>query len=408
MAEKVNVKPRATNVEEVLFTNDGTTINDAVERVLSTAPSGAVSGAIGDSFYGINHRQTPAPISINKDRHGFTFFTRPRLNMQEANIRTVRQLTPLLNKTSASIQRIIRCTLDPELAWGRPPVECPFVDPQLAFIPILSNHLIEMNGWPDIEAPTFTSHEGIFKEAISFVDGVTQNYNTYDITANFRNLPGDPISSLFLMWIHYMSMVYLGTMVPYPDAIINNEIDSNTRIYRLVMDSTNTRVQKIAATGAAFPITVPLGAIFNFSTERPFNQGLDQITVTFRCMGAQYMDDILIDEFNRTGALFNDLLSNKYFTLHRDKSNNPYWTNPYYTKVDLDALPIFNNRGYPRIDPITYELQWWVSNDEFKYRLPRLNDKQNPHNLIGNVNQQRVQPLDVFDTINNATGQNNG
>lgn len=383
-------KPRATNADDILFSNDGKTIGDFVERVLTNTPGGPVSTAIGDSFYGINHRQEPTPISINRDYHGLAFWTRPRLNLETSNIRTVRQLTPLMNRAAESIQRIIRCTLDPELMWGQtgPAIPCPFVDPQQAFIPILSNHLLEMSGWPDVEAPTYTSHEGIFKEAVSFVDGVTQRYDTYDITASFRNLPGDPITTMFLLWIHYMSYVYLGTMVPYPDAVIQNEIDSNTRIYRLVMDSTKTRVQKIAATGAAFPISCPIGAAFNFAADRPLNQGLDQITINFRCMGAQYLDDILIDEFNRTTALFNDTMSEKYFTMKRDANRNVYWTNPFYTKVEMDALALFNNRGYARIDPVTYELGWWVRNEDYQSRLPLLFDRQQPNRITGTTGNQ--------------------
>jgi hypothetical protein len=38
----------------------------------------------------------------------------------------------------------------------------------------------------------------------------------------------------------------------------------------------------------------------------------------------------------------------------------------------MSALPIFNNTGYPRIDPTTYELQWWVDNQMYQYYLPVL------------------------------------
>ena len=33
------------------------------------------------------------------------------------------------------------------------------------------------------------------------------------------------------------------------------------------------------------------------------------------------------------------------------------------TKVPATLLTLFNNRGYPRINYNTYELEWWVSKD---------------------------------------------
>lgn len=354
------------------------TPNRVTEEVFRTTALGSVTTAIGDSFYGLNHRQQPKAISINKDFYGLTFFTRPRLNLTTENLRYAapgqsRVLAPLLTERSDSIQRIIRCLLDPDLAKRDGvggPIASPFVDPQQAFIPILTNNLLSIAGWPDVIAPTFTSAEGVYKESFSMVDGLTQNYGTYDITANFRNIPGDPINLLFFAWITYASLVYQGMMVPYPDMIINNEIDYNTRIYRLVLDSTKTRVQKIAACGASFPWNSQLGASFNYEADRPINNGNDQITINFRCMGALYQDDILVYEFNRTVGMFNPSMAEQQFSRRQIDRDNWEWTNPYNTKVPLEALMIFNNRGYPRIDPITYNLDWWVSNQDFQQLWP--------------------------------------
>ena len=55
-----------------------------------------------------------------------------------------------------------------------------------------------------------------------------------------------------------MSLVFEGKLVPYFDYMAENTIDYNTRIYRLVTDSTHMYVTKIAATGYAFPISVSI------------------------------------------------------------------------------------------------------------------------------------------------------
>ena len=61
------------------------TINTTLNDVLRTTSIGSRDTAIGDAYYGINHRGSPAPISINRDTHGLTFFTRPQLNLTPDN-----------------------------------------------------------------------------------------------------------------------------------------------------------------------------------------------------------------------------------------------------------------------------------------------------------------------------------
>jgi hypothetical protein len=362
-------KIKQPSVAEILRKSKGVSVGDSLDRLLQKTPTGQVSSAIGDTFYGINHRQQPGALQINKDYFGYTFFTRPRLNLTSENLRAVRQMTPLLSTDKSSIQRIIRCLLDPELlATG---IEANFVDNQQAFIPVLSNNLLSMSGWPDVVAPFSSSQEGMYKESFSLVDGLTQNYGTYDITANFRNIPGDPITLLFLTWIHYMSSVMQGLLMPYSDMVVNNEVDYNTRIYRLVMDQSKTRVQKIAACGAAFPTSAPIGAAFNFEADRPINAANDQISIHFQCMGAMYQDDILIYEFNKTVALHNDSMRAELFSdFAPNASSKVEPTHRTYQKIPMEALGIFNNRGYPRINPLSYNLEWWVSKEDFATNLP--------------------------------------
>lgn len=341
--------------------NLGTAANnvDQVQLLSQISPS---STAIGSSFYGINHRQTPPAISINRDYYGLAFFTRPAMNLTTANLQTHRLFTPLLTADNNSLPRAIRSLLDYTLY--KDGIQSPFVDPQQAFIAPLTNHLLSLNGWPDISVQEFQSHEGLYKEVYGFVDGnIAEAVRSYELTATFRNIPGDPITAFFFYWCQYMAAVFEGTLVPYPDMIFENEIDYNTRIYRLVLDSTKTKVQKIAATGASYPLNAPTGAAFNFDSQQgPLNATNDQITINFRCFGATYLDDILIDEFNRTVVMFNNNMSDA-------KRSGAY------TKVPMSALPIFNNTGYARIDPNTYELEWWVDNQQYQYYLPAIQQK---------------------------------
>lgn len=342
-------------------------VNVSLDDLSQNSAIGSLSDSMTNNVYGFNHRQTPLAIPINKDHYGFTFFTRPQMNMQSVNIRNLRIMMPLVTAGEISYQRALRCTLDPRLIAGYGSndsdtdqvdrnIRCDLIDNTQAFIPMLTNQLISISGWQDITVPTFSEKEGIYKNGYSMVDGTTINYSTYDITATFRNSRGDPITSLFYYWTHYMSSVFEGTLIPYLDMITENEIDYNTRIYRIVLDSSKRYVQRIAATGAAFPIAVPIGGIFDYSNEKPYNDVNSEIAIPFRCMGAMYNDEVLIWAFNNTVKAFNpnmrDLLREQRMVLLNSS----------------DYLELFNNRGYPYIDPKTYEFQWWIDKDLWESR----------------------------------------
>jgi hypothetical protein len=146
-----------------------------------------------------------------------------------------------------------------------------------------------------------------------------------------------------------MGNVFEGRMVPYMDYLVENVIDYNTRIYRLVLDVNKDKVKKIAATGASFPVSVPTGSFFDFNNDTPYSDQNKDISIRFRCLGAEYLDDILIREFNETTYIFHGRMRDGL----REK---------YMTKIDKRYLPLFNNRGYPHINETNYDLEWWVDN----------------------------------------------
>mgnify|MGYP000502861168 FL=1 len=106
---------------------------------------GPISTAISNNLFGINHRQTPSPVPLNRDHYGLAFFTRPQLNLQDENIRNFPLLLPFLTKDPTSYQLAIRNLLDPRVGrgWGGYTARTSdLIDQEQAFIPILTNHLI--------------------------------------------------------------------------------------------------------------------------------------------------------------------------------------------------------------------------------------------------------------------------
>ena len=314
---------------------------------------GSLSQIQTNTFYGLNYRATSAPVPVNCDIDGFTFFTRPRLNFSNGNLFMDRMFRGLLSDNQNTVQRYIRVMLDP-IAQREDNITCPIVDPLNPFIPLLSNTLLSLSGWPDIQADTYTSEPGVVKEEFAMIDSSTRLNGVYSLTANFRNIAGDPITTMFALWVKYASLVYEGIMKPRMESILTRRIDYTTRIYRLVMDSNKQFVQKIGACGAGFPTASTIGASFNFNSENPYSSENDQISIPFTCMGANYLDFRLVIEFNTLVQNYNPGM--------RDANRK----SRYRKLTTHEEKDYFNYRAYPLIDLDSMELEWYVSNDLYK------------------------------------------
>lgn len=353
------------SADDIIYEAEKISIRDKIYQTSEESALGNIGNSIGRAFHGINHRGQPGLIPINKDYHGLTFFTRPELNFSDKNLKGDRILTRLLSNHPNSMERIIRCYLDSRLqagSFGEHPIQAPLVDNNQAFISILTNTLLSISGWPDYTNNTFNSEPGMYGEEFGHIDGPPDIYKSYDVTASFRNIVGDPVTKMFYYWSRYAKLVHEGiSLVPYPENIIERRIDYNTRIYRVVLDESKRFVTEIAAPGASFVLSSPTGAKFNYESDKPINDSNDQISIPFRCYGWISHDDILIDQFNRLVTRFNPGM--------RDDSRVVAGKNGY-KRVPMETLHLFNNYGYPRINPITRELEWWVSSAVFDHFLP--------------------------------------
>ena len=360
-----------------------------------TQPTGNMKRAGTNNLYGFNHRNVKTPVPENREIYGLTFFTRPQLNFSDQNLTRNRKFYPLLSKDNMSIQKYVRCMLDPRL--NRPGMNfnywftednikhimdgaksaggnelddiekvisflrkqsqkadidvCPLVDPYLGFIPVLSNNLISLSGWPDIAMSSYTSDQGHKREQWIMMDSAYEYLEAFTLSATFRNTRDEPILLMFQMWELYMAQVFEGMMMPYMDMIVNNEMDYNTRIYRLVLDETKRFVKKTAACGAAFPISVPTGKFFDYSSDEPYNESTKEIDISFQCVGADYNDYITINEFNWVSGMFN----NNVRSLLKNGDS------AHMVKIPRSIANLLNHRGYPIINPATLELQWWIN-----------------------------------------------
>lgn len=323
---------------------------DSVNRLSKAAGFARTYGPISDLYGGLDHRNAGSSFQKNTDHQGLVLFTRPDMNLSYNNVMADRKLRPLLSDQPKSLHRSLRLMLDPSL-FGKNVVSDIF-DQRQAFIPILTNTLINLSGFPDETSNAYTAPEGMRRETFGFIDDVSEINGSYDLTASFANIQGDPITKLFSIWNIYTGNVYTGKMVPYPDNVIQNRVDYETRIWRLRLDKSKRYVTKIGCANAGFPLASPLGSHFNYSNDTPYDSENDQISIPFRCFAAEYEDPILYEEFNLTVGYFNPAMRGSRASIEQ-----------LMFKIPHRLANEFNFQGYPRINTETLELEWWIDKE---------------------------------------------
>ena len=337
--------------------------------------SGSRQKALTNTIKGFNTGHTGLTyVQPNQERQGYVFFVRPQLNLSRKNCLRVRQLYRLLTESPNTVQAYIRATLDPSL-YTRDEENCrtELVDNDNPFIPILTNCCMSVSGWPDLVAPTYTSPEGMRKEAWSVIDGVMESYEAYDLDCTFFNMQDEPISQLIYTWIKYATLIFEGRCHRYPSYIAYDVIDYNTRIYRIITDKTDTFVSKAACTGISYPISIPTGDFANYKNDEVLNTNAKELTIRFRSLGACYYDDIVMQEFNETVRQFNHKLDEEITRRTLGTSSSSFF------KIPPSYSPFFSFHAIPLIDMQTLEFCWYLDltttegaalYDEFKKHYP--------------------------------------
>ena len=346
--------------------------NDILEQSLT----GPYDKAVGNTLYGINYAHASPPIPAEDYGRSYVFFTRPILNLTDMNLLNAREMYPLMNKNPLSMERYVRTTLDPRLQWNltgkfseltnstganifdNQVLESPLCDKYQAFIPLLSNTLLTLSGIPDVVVPHMVTSAGVRRQQYAMVDGIYEVNDVYEVTASFRNIKTGVLPFLFQTWVGYESMVFEGTLTPYVDFILENEIDYNTRFYILITDKTGKYVSQIFAPGAAFPISIPLGKYFDFNRNEAIKESNKTVDIRFVCMGGMYNDPRLKHEFNMAQCIFNPYLRKYYIEGQTD----------FMIEVDDYMLKYFNYRAYPLIDIETNRLKWLLPKDSKKLK----------------------------------------
>lgn len=360
--------------------------NISLDDILSSSAIGSVDRAIANALWGINHRNTGNFVPSNRDQQGYVFVVRPQLNLQKENVSNVRRLYPLLSNNPNSVDRYVRCTLDPRQQSGFalktndispesrayyesigmtansvPGIQCDLVDQKQCFIPLITNMVEKVSGWPESQVPTMSSEPGLYREKYSMVDGMMESYDEFDMDMTFRGMKGNTLLYLLWVWTYYPSLVYRGVMARYPDYRTDNMLDYTTRVWRLVMDEANEKVSLLMATGASFWVTTAIAPFADYDRSTAVLNPGKEFSVRMKCLGFQFFDPKLVPEFNTTVSQFNSDMDDA------NRDNN-------MIKISKSWLGYFNFKGYPRINPFSMELEWYVDRTIYNLRTAEFLD----------------------------------
>lgn len=332
-------------------------LKQLMDRVSLTAGRGRLSQSYYDQLSGINLLNIQPTTEMIKERQGLTFFTRPKLNLSDSNLRAWPQFYDIIaDTTQMSLLSVVRSLLDPVGCWN--PDQngilklSPLVDNNSPFIPWLSNSMISMSGWPETLVGTYTSSEGNHHEAYTIIDDTIKNFRVWSANTSHRNMPGNFIGMLLYVWVAAAALTFEGDMVPYPDSIRRRARNYMSRIYRFSTDDKMRYVEEWWST-IAYPYMAPTAVNANFSIDNPFNMENQQVSLNWQCTGCETYDPRILLDFNRISIYYNPKLHPKV----RDK---------YMVKVDEDDWPRFNYKCYLIIDTETKEIQRYVPREVYE------------------------------------------
>ena len=276
------------------------------DLAMISAGLGHREGQLQKLFTGID-RFSRSFMPKNVELTGYTFMTRPRLNLSTANISTDPLFAAMLTDRYSDVAFAIRCMLDTQFCKDNPLEvdSCPLIDKHNPFAVLLSNAITGIGGFNDVIVSTETTEDGYFQENMTYAIGGEKLDKTYELTPTFRDYPGSPVAATFDFWVKYLTNLYEGRMIQYADAIDANRLDYTVSIYRFIVDRANRHITRWAKATGCFPVTSPVGVPFNYGQGERIVAGTDNFTINFKANRLEYNNPVILREFNMLVRRYN-------------------------------------------------------------------------------------------------------
>lgn len=302
-------------------------------------------------------RHGTAYAPTNTLNTGFTFITRPRLNLTGANLVQNPILNTLLSANSKSVIFMIRALMDTRLCKGEPMFRgkssknltptneetefaaavnaSPLIDNRNPFFTPLCNALKSISGFPDITLEAETTEGDIFSGDMTYAKGSDLLNHSQELSLEFKDIDGSIILTIFYYWILYIGLQCRGLVMAYPDDIYEQRLNYTVSIYRFIMDPSKTRILWWAKATGCFPKAAPVGALFNMSSDSSVIEAARSVSIPFGVNKVEVNNPGIILDFNR-------LMSNYCPGIESMPALDEYRTSPDVS-VNFAGLPFITS-----------------------------------------------------------------
>lgn len=242
-------------------------------------------------------------IPANSEYSGWTFITRPRLNLSTIEIGRHREFAPINTLNPMALPFAIRCLLDTKFANSTANMElvakCPWFDRRSPFNFPLCNALTDISGFPDITIETATTEGGYFCEDQTAGIGYDNLNRTYDLQLNIRDSQGGMVCAIMYYWLMAMGKLFNGTMLAHREDIDQRRMCYTVSIYRFVLDPTKRTVTKYLKATGCFPKSLTTGGMFDVNQSEIFVTTSSKFTIPFVCNKIEINDYAILRDFNK-------------------------------------------------------------------------------------------------------------
>ena len=238
-----------------------------------------------------------------RELKGFTFITRPHLNLTNRNLAHVSRFTHLLQADNTSVSMYIRQMLDTSYAEKYGGVGgsrfCPLLDYENPFNVLLCNALVSINGFPDPDLTTESTSGGFFSEQQTNVIGYNRLAKGQDLQLEFKDYEGGIVLAMHDVWCQYAGYISDGQMMQYLDDIEDNIMGYTVSIYRFVTDHTGRFITRWAKATGCYPKLYPTGTPFNVNDGEQVLSAVKRFTVPYWAHHFDYNNPEILLDFNK-------------------------------------------------------------------------------------------------------------
>lgn len=345
-------------------------------------------GNILQNFLSRLDRHGSALVPPNTLNYGFTFITRPRLNLTGGNLAQVPHFASLKSNEMNSVPFMIRALLDTVInnhslsglinkdkeilkevsELSNLAEKSSLVDTRNPFLIPLCNGLKAISGWPDFTLETETTEGDFHSGDFTFVKGSDMLNRATELSLEFRDIQGGIVIAIIYYWVLYMAYQAKGVIVAYPDDIYEQRLNYTVSIYRFITDPTRRYVLWWSKATGCYPKSVPVGALFNVNQGEVSVSSAANYSVPFVANKIEYNHPGILYDFNTLICRYNAQMS--YVIQNAEKAGKQSASNmieiPVYSNGQLSAdIRRFNFMGIPFLVPNNQgiELKWYTSEE---------------------------------------------